>query len=457
MRGSRSAGALCWFVCLCAGFGSALLIADNPRQSAGDRRAGSHTIDEVAAGLRAPDPRTRLRAIQILSDAGYPEAAAPLAVALSDPDDRVKLAAIDAERTLFRFKPAVRRKKVGFVIELRSAEGGGEDFSAGRLAVLPHRVPAEVLSGLAGAFRAANPRVRLEALYVFGGLAPLGGDAAGAAVRSGVSWMMETLRRGNKTEQTAAAVAMGRTLESCGVDMTGAADPSGSLCAQAGNALVETVNSPEPGARRGAMVALGHLRYSNAVQALADQLSYYQRGPDAAAALAGLAGIGDGTSVELFKRALSGADASMRRMAVEGLGRSGGSADLPDLQELTRTERSNEVLLALHYASLKLGAPIALNDLVGSLSDSKLRPLAIDYLLDLSQSKAVALSEFLRTPDTDTRMLVADILGFSRDPAMIPALGAAGADPDPDVARAARRAIDRITLFADVARAPSRR
>src|SRR5206468_4600807 len=34
-----------------------------------------HTLEDVAAGLRARDVATRLRAVQILRDAGYPEAA----------------------------------------------------------------------------------------------------------------------------------------------------------------------------------------------------------------------------------------------------------------------------------------------------------------------------------------------------------------------------------------------
>jgi hypothetical protein len=42
--------------------------------------------------------------------------------------------------------------------------------------------------------------------------------------------------------------------------------------------------------------------------------------------------------------------------------------------------------------------------------------------------------------------MLADVLGFSRNPAVIPALDAAVHDADADVARAARRAIDRIKL-----------
>src|SRR5207302_816261 len=302
--------------------------------------AAQRTLDQVAAGLRARDVATRLRAVQILRDAGYPEAAGPLSAAVNDPDDRVKLAAIDAERSLFTARPIARRKMVGFVVEVRGSEVGGEAFAAGQLASLPRAVPAEVLAALAEAMHSANPRVRLDALYAFGVLAPLGGPAAQDAIRSGMSWSIEVLRRGNRDEQVAAAGVAGQTLNDCG-----AAD--GELCAEVGNVLIEAVNNRDPQVRRAAMASLGQLRYQNAAQALADQLSYYQSGPDARAALEGLAGIGHPTSVEIFKRLLSSGDPEVRRLAVEGLARAGGREDLPELERMGQTERSNAVLLAL--------------------------------------------------------------------------------------------------------------
>jgi HEAT repeat protein len=227
-----------------------------------------------------------------------------------------------------------------------------------------------------------------------------------------------------------------------------------SLCAEAGNALVEALNSAVPEVRRGAMTALGRLRYPNAVQALADQLAYHQRGADASAALGGLAGIGSGTSVEIFKRALASPDADMRRIAVEGLARAGGRTDLPDLERLGQSERANDVILALQYASLKLGATVTPEQLVASVKSSALRPLALRYLLDLSPSMAPALADSLRNPDSDTRMLVADVLGFSRDPSVVPALKSAAKDADADVSHAAQRAINRIALAGGVTPRP---
>ena len=94
-------------------------------------------------------------------------------------------------------------------------------------------------------------------------------------------------------------------------------------CADVGNALIDNINSRDAVLRRAAMQTLGQLRYPNAAQALSDQLSYYQKGPDAMAALEGLAGIGHPTSVSVFEEMLTSSNADMRRFAVEGLARAG--------------------------------------------------------------------------------------------------------------------------------------
>ena len=76
-------------------------------------------------------------------------------------------------------------------------------------------------------------------------------------------------------------------------------------------------------------------------------------------------------------------------------------------------------------------------------------------LLELSPSIAVPLADSLKAASPETRALVADVLGFSRDPNVIPALEAAAQDPDAETARAAQQAIDRIKLRASD-NAPSR-
>ena len=367
--------------------------------------AHQYSFEEVASGLKDKDVSTRLRAIQILKDADYAEAADPIAAVLTDADDRVQLAAIDAERALFTNRVVPRRRKVGLIIEVRTV-AGGDAAAAGQLGLKPRTVPSHLLTNIAVALRDDNPRVRAEAVNLASLLGPV------SCAR------LDRLK------------------------------PETTACADIGNALIDNINSREAPVRRAAMQVLGQLRYQNAVQALLDQYSYRQRGPDAMAALEGLAGIGHPTSVSVFEDLLTNANVDMRRFAVEGLARIGNPDVLPALQQLGQTERSTSVLLALHYANVKLGGTDgSLQQIVASLGDESQRLLVLRYLLDLSPTVAPLLAEsLLKDESTDIRRLIADVLGFSRNDAVFPALAAAATDADPDVAAAAVQALERLKL-----------
>ena len=360
--------------------------------------AQQYTFEEVASGLKHRDAATRLRAIQILKDADYAEAAVPIAAALEDTDDRVQLAALDAERSLFTSRPVTRRKRIGLVLEVRSV-AGGDAAAAGQLALKARTVPPQVLNGVAVALRDANPRVRAEAIHLASLIGPF------ACVRD--------------------------------------SEP----CAQVGNALIDNINSREALLRRAAMQSLGQLRYASAVQALSDQLSYHQKGPDAMAAIEGLAGVGHPTSVTILEGLLTNSNAAVRRLAVEGLARAGNRDMLPAIQQMGQSERSDGVLLAVHYAGVRLGGiDASLQPIVAALAVSSQRPLVLGYLLDLAPQLAPSLTPSLSDPSADVRRLMADVLGFSRHPDVIPALEAASRDRDPDVAAAAQQAIERLKL-----------
>jgi HEAT repeat protein len=372
--------------------------------------AQQYTFEEVASGLKHKDPDTRLRAIQILKDADFQEAAAPVGELLGDSDDRVQLAAIDAERSLFTLRPISRKKMVGFVLEQRTTVGAA---SEGQLALKPRLVPPQVLSGLAVALTDRNSRVRVEAVGLIALLSPIA-----------CQFSLTTSAKATAVEK-----------------------PGDVHCAQIGNALIANINSREALLRRSAMQALGRLQYPNAVQALLDQLSYHQNGPDAQAAVEGLAGIGHVASISTFEQLLTSSNASMRRLAVEGLARAGHRDALPQLQQMGQTERTSAVLVALHYATVRLAAPgSSPEQIVTSLRDATLRPLAVQYLLNLAPSTGPALAESLRHQDPDVRRTIADVLGFSADSKVVPALTQAAKDANPDVALAAERALERLKL-----------
>jgi HEAT repeat protein len=366
-------------------------------------RAQQYSFEQVASGLKHQDPATRLKAIQILKDADSQEAAAPIGELLGDPDDRVQLAAVDAERSLFTLRPVSRRERVGYVIERRTS-AGVPDAAEGQLALKPRLVPPQVLSGIVVALTDRNPKVRAAAIGLAALLAPI----------------------------------------ACPVQAKGSFTQE---CVPIGNALIENINSREAALRRAAMYALGRLRYPSAVQALLDQLSYHERGADAQAAMVGLAGTGHAAAVSAFEDRLTHMNATMRKLAVEGLARAAHRDALPQLQQMGQTERSGAVLVALHYATLRLGASgSSPAQIVTSLGNESLRPIAIEYLLDLAPLMASTLAESLGDENADVRRVIADVLGFSRDSSVIPRLTQAAKDPDPGVALAAERALQRLKL-----------
>ena len=214
-----------------------------------------------------------------------------------------------------------------------------------------------------------------------------------------------------------------------------------------GNALIDNINSREALLRRAAMQALGQLRYPNAVQALSDQLSYHQKGPDAMAALEGLAGIGHPTSVSVFEELLTSSNADMRRLAVEGLARAGNREALPTMQQMGQSERSTACCSrSTTRTSSSARLTRSLQQLVASLGNplsASARARISARPLDVS---APRLAESLKDQSADVRRLIADVLGFSRNTAVFPRSRRRRQDADPDVAAAALQAIERLKL-----------
>jgi HEAT repeat protein len=238
-------------------------------------------------------------------------------------------------------------------------------------------------------------------------------------------------------------------MKDCGTAAVPAsAGGSPSLCAAVGDSLVEAINSREATLRLASMQALGSLRYPFALQALTQQFGYYQRGEAAEAALEGLAGIAHPSSVPLFAELAAGGDPGIRRRAVEGLGRSGDRRQLAVVERVAASDRSPEVQLAAVFASQRLAGQARPGRLVAALANPALRALAQAYLVELSPSGASALAASLQDPDPATRAMVADVLGFSGDARVVPALEAAARDADAGAARAANRALARLRLAA---------
>lgn len=399
--------------------------------------AAQVSFNEVVRQLKSPDVRTRLEAMRALREGGYPEASVPLASLLTDPEDEVQLEAIDTEVGLFLERAIVRKRKVAGVIEVRDRTGIEGLFDSGPTPARP--VPGEVLAGLAAAMADANPRIRLNATYALGVLGPSAGRSASSAP---AAFAAETLTRMLGDEDPALRFAAARVM---GRFFKPASDPAAAppLAEQAGDALINSVNDPDKGVQMAAMRALGDLRHDRAVQALTEQFTYYGRGDRAEAALDGLARIAHPASLALLTSLLTHKDAGIRRLAIEGVGRSGERRLASELQRMGGGERSEPVGLAIAFALQRLGAGTAVDPLVSALA-GRLRERAREYLVELGAAAAPALYPFARDKNAEIRRQVAEILGVTGGPGAISALEPLVQDPDPDVATSAQRALIRL-------------
>src|SRR6478609_1333661 len=103
--------------------------------------AAQVTFEKAVADLSSQDAATRLRAVQMLKAAGYPEAAVPMAPVIMDPFDETQLEAIAAELNIFLADKVVPRRRVGLLVEVRNRIAAEPIFAAGPSAVAATRVP----------------------------------------------------------------------------------------------------------------------------------------------------------------------------------------------------------------------------------------------------------------------------------------------------------------------------
>jgi len=89
------------------------------------------SFEQASADLTSPDAKVRLRAVQLLKGAMYPEAALPLVPLLTDAQDEIQLEAIAAELNIFLADPIVPKTRKALIVEVRNAVQAEPAFSAG--------------------------------------------------------------------------------------------------------------------------------------------------------------------------------------------------------------------------------------------------------------------------------------------------------------------------------------
>jgi HEAT repeat protein len=393
-------------------------------------------FEQATRDLSSPDTGTRLRAVRMLKEAAYSEAAVPLAALVTDPDDNVQFKAIWAELNIFLAEKIVQKGRIGLVIEVRNRIAAESAFSGGPFALAGNPVPLEVLTGLRAAARDDNPRVALEALYAFGALA---GDLSTSLkpellVASGPE-LAGMLGVPDPALRLAAARVIGRVFARRQRDTA--------IRENVGDAVITALNDRGRDVRAAAIEALGAMRYERAVQALNEMFRYYSRNAIGQSALDALAHIGHVSSVPLFAIQLVGKDAGLKQIAIEGLARIGDRSGASQIQGSLVHERNDAVLLAANFAAV-LFSMSSIDPIAEALAKPKLREQAMRYLIELAPGRSPAFVGLAQDPSARVRADVADVLGLSCDAAALPIVEPMMRDRDSQVVRSAQRAVARL-------------
>jgi HEAT repeat protein len=377
-------------------------------------------FEDVVRNLRNPDPKVRMSALRLLRDAQYVEAITPVAALINDPLDDIQLEAIATELSFFLVADVPSRRRVGFVVEVRTKGQAPQAFEMGPLAVWPRPVPPELIDALLKAIDDEHQRVRVEAIYTLGTVArpPLANEPAARLVKA--------LDHYDPIIRAAAARVIGRLEVKI-----------------AGDALVNAMNDSNPQVRYAAMRALGDIREIRAVTALTEQYKYYSKGEGAWAALDALARLGHASSVPLFRSRLGDRDENLRRAAAEGLGRLADASAMAALQAAASTDSSESVRAAASFAMQQHGHNY-LTRLVDFMTSDRITPQIQGYLFELGAAIVPELLPRLQEPEPRVRAHVAEVLGVLGTDAAIPALEALLKDSDRAVVTAATNAITRI-------------
>ena len=393
-------------------------------------------FDQAVADLKSPDAGTRFKAVELLKEAAYPEAALPLADAIGDADRDVQMEAMGGELNIFLAEKVASRRRVGLVIERRSKINAEPSFSAGRSAAGARPVPLAVAAALRGAMHSASSETALEALYTFGTLAPECAEAdRPELLRSSAQDLAAMLALPATGTRTAALRVAGRVY--------GRRPGDSPVEPMVGDAVVAALNDRNTDVKEAAMQALGAMRYGRAVQGLTELFQYYKKGSLAQSSLEALARIGSPASIPVFTSQLS-ASIPFRIAAIEGLARAGDGSKAKEIDAALEGGRSDALNLAGWFASARLSkGPI--EQIVEALARPALRDQAFGYLVELAPGRVRELTPGARDPDPRVRIDVADVLGMSGDAAAIPVVAAMAKDTDPLAARAAARASARLS------------
>jgi HEAT repeat protein len=419
-------------------------IAAAPAAAPEPARAQDVPFESVIAGLKSPDATARISSLVLLRQAGYLEAAPAIAPLLADPDPTVQGAAVETALALFTVDVKYTVDIGRTVVKQKGATLPLYAFVQGPGATIADPVPPEVIAGLVAATGSITPTVRFDAAYtlaVLGRPLMLKGQFPDAA--KVVDSLIAILRESNPVMKEAATNALGRLL--------GAAlkhgEPSGDMASirtEAGDLIVGGLNEADVNLRLASMAALGEMRYERAVQSLTDLFNYHKKGPEAMAAFDAVSKIGNPGSIPVFLAQLGSGDAQVRRLAVEGIGRTGDAEALAQMQAKAGRDQSAYVGHALAFAKALNGNYSEMPKLVQGFKYSSLAPQTSSYLVELGAPAALELSAFSTNGDARVRAGVAEVLGIVGDRTSLGLVEVLMRDRTRAVAEAAARSQKRL-------------
>jgi len=374
---------------------------------------------DVIRNLRNPDAKVRLSAVEQLGNAGFTGAAEYVAPLVTDPDNGVQFAAIDAELTFFLCEPIGGRGILSFTGSRSRAQ---EAFDAGPLVRTAVPAPLVVLDGLTAAMRDENQRIRFDAIHALGVLAEAPLPPAQAKA------LLDGLDHYDPIMRAATARVLGRL-----------------RVAAAGEKLIAALNDSNEVVRGFATEALGLIHERRAVQALTERLAFYKKGDAASATLLALARMPDPASRDLFRARLNDANAIVRHAAAEGLGRLADRDSLPALKTMMASDKSESARIAAAFAVGLMDEPQA-HVLAGALGSADTGAQARDYLLELGPAALPGVQAALGVAkEPRYRADVIHLLGFVGNRDTVAVIEPFTKDKDERVSRAAANAIARLT------------
>jgi HEAT repeat protein len=395
------------------------------------------SFEDAIARLKLPDVSARLQALSLLEESGYPEAGAPIAALLTDPDDRVLRAAMYAEIGIFLGTRIELRRKVAGFVEVRDSRPAERLFDTPWSSLPLAPIPDEVVIAMLGPTKHPDPAFRFEAIFALGLLAQLDGRPPTAAYKELAEGLAERLGDPSPEIRVAVARASGRVFRRC----PGNCELPG--ITRLGDALVHLLNDPDSRVRMAALSGLGDMRWARGVQALADGYQYHQGKSDALPYLATLARIAHPTSVPLFKSALGHRDSLFRLVAGEGLARVGGEEALAASAALL-ADRSVPVKVVSAFASAKAGQAAGIDRLILALDQTATRLQAQEYLMDVGAAAAAPAAAALSSGTAGKRLALVEVLSVVGGTAELAAVEALKRDANVDLSAGAERAATRI-------------